>query len=364
MKIGIDARLYGLKHRGIGRYVKNLCDLLAEEYGELEIVFFLTPDNFKNFKISSVKHGKALLNARWYGFKEQWLVPLVAKKHNIDIMHFTHFNTPLFYRRKFILTMHDLTINRFPDSRATTLPLWLYRLKLIFYEKILKHAINKAEKIICPSNHVKKDVQEIYGIAGGKITVIHEGADMAKQQTNGLNISIPKPYFLYVGAAYPHKNLEMLIKAFKNFNTQNQYNLILVGRHDYFYQKLISQTKDESIIFSGEASENELSQLYQNALAFAFPSLSEGFGLPVLEAQALGCPVISSNATCLPEILGSSALYFNPLNIKDIEQSFKTISQNEKLRKQLAGLGQTNCLRFNWQKMVKQTVEIYQSINS
>jgi len=362
MRIGIDARLYGLKNRGLGRYVKNLVDRLPEDNNEY--IVFLLSENFNEFSSKAKNIKKVLLPARWYGLKEQWLVNKMAKKEKIDLMHFTHLNVPYFYSGKFIVTIHDLTINRFPDSRATTLPYWLYLIKFWAYKKIIKHALDKAKQIICPSNFVKRDLINFYHTRENKINVLYEGVDFKQKETANQQISgkVTKPYILYVGAAYPHKNLEFLIKSFILFNKDNTYELVLVGRTDFFYERLIKDSANQkNIVFWGEASDENLINLYRNCLFFVFPSLNEGFGLPPLEAQNCGAAVLSSNSSCLPEILGESALYFNPIKVEDLMEKMKELSQNQDLKNRLVNLGNENYKHFSWDKMAKETCKLYQN---
>ena len=143
MKIGIDARLYGTKHRGIGRYVKKLVDGLIKHDLINSYVIFLTKDNFDAFK-ESPKVKKVLLDVKWYSLKEQFLVPRVIKKEKLDLVHFPHFNVPYFFPQKYILTIHDLILNHFPDSRATTLAIWQYKFKLWCYKQLIRRVIKKS----------------------------------------------------------------------------------------------------------------------------------------------------------------------------------------------------------------------------
>ncbi|MCX6785553.1 MAG: glycosyltransferase family 1 protein [Candidatus Komeilibacteria bacterium] len=364
MKIGIDARLYGTKYQGLGRYVKKLVDGLAESDQENSYTVFLTPDNFDDFKTANLKFKKVLLPARWYSFKEQWLAPKIINKERLDLMHFPHFNAPYFYAGRFIITLHDLIINHFPDSRATTLPKWLYQFKLWAYRISLKRTVNKAEKIIVPSQFVKDDVVKHYPAAAAKVKVIYEGyfLDEDQQAVNIDRFKITKPFLLYVGSAYPHKNLRKLIAVFKQLNRQKNYQLVLVGRHDYFYRRLQQEAGDDpDIIFTGYLADSELAALYGQARLYVFPSSYEGFGLPPLEAQAHGLPVASANSSCLPEVLGQAAIYFDPKNETEMLAAIKKVLNDEKLRSQLSLLGQKNIARFSWETMVKQTQALYLS---
>lgn len=154
-----------------------------------------------------------------------------------------------------------------------------------------------------------------------------------------MKVSAKKPYILYVGNDYPHKNLKRLILAFKKLNLD--YQLVLIT--DF-------------------VSERQLDKLYKNASLYVYPSLHEGFGLTPLEAMARGLPVASSNATCLPEVLGQAAIYFNPLDIDDMVKKIKKVLLDEDLRERLIKRGFEQVKKYSWQKMAKQTLEIYKSI--
>ena len=362
MRIGIDARLFGLKHRGLGRYVQNLVEGLVEYDRQNDYVIFLTTENFDSFKTANPKVQKVLLNARWYSLKEQFVVPYILNKYRLDLVHFPHFNAPLFYRKKFMVTIHDLIIDHFPDSRATTLPLFLYKFKLLFYRLIVKHAVSRADKMIVPSGYVKQDLINLYHPKTEKIQVIHEGyfINQSNELADLKKFNLTKPYLIYVGAAYPHKNLERLIEAFSRLNSNDKYQLVLVGRIDYFYQKLIKQVKDRNVIFTGQVSDAELKELYRQAKVCVVPSLYEGFGFPGLEAQANGTPVVSADTSCLPEILGDSVVYFSPTEENQLKEKVLKVLNDQSLAENLIKKGYANILRFSLDKMIKQTFELYQ----
>lgn len=182
-----------------------------------------------------------------------------------------------------------------------------------------------------------------------------------------LHNKIKKPYLLYVGNAYPHKNLERLLKAFKLILDKKPYlNLILVGKMDYFYQRLGKLAKKlglkDNIIFIGQVSDKELDWLYSNALIYVFPSLNEGFGLPGLEAMSKNLPVVCSNHGPLPEIYGSAAVYFNPEDIKEMASIILKVINNNKLMKKLKIFGQKQVKKYSWQKCAQETLNVYESI--
>ncbi len=175
---------------------------------------------------------------------------------------------------------------------------------------------------------------------------------------------IKNSYLLYVGNAYPHKNLRRLIKAFKIVSTKfPKLLLVLVGRKDHFYHRIEEEVKklglNERVIFTDELSYGELSEFYKNGLAYIFPSLSEGFGLPGLEAMKHNLPVISSNKKPLPEIYGQAAVYFDPENIQDMTRVISETVFNHLLREKLKILGQIQVKKYSWKRCAQQTMEVY-----
>jgi glycosyltransferase involved in cell wall biosynthesis len=361
MTIGIDTRMCGTKHAGIGRYIKELSTNLLKIDDRNQYIFLRPP-------------------YRWYSLKEQILMPGCIKKNKIGLMHFPHFNVPLAYNGPLVVTIHDLIIHHFPDARATTLPPWFYRIKLLAYKQVIKHAVKAARAIIVPSEFVKKDILRFYNVDDEKIKVVYEGVDIKfrYQITNVKSISnnkcqISGDYLLYVGSAYPHKNLERLVGAFAILRQKYKFEgqLVLAGKIDYFYNQLqkyiISQYPNiqyllSNIHFYGHATDRELTQLYSNAKLFIFPSLSEGFGLPPLEAMSFGTPVVASNSTSIPEICEDAALYFNPNDANDIAVKIYSAYTNEKLQNKLRQKGLSQIKKYSWEKMAQETLRIYNNM--
>ena len=166
MRIGIDARFFGPKDKGFGRYTENLIKEMEKISGnEMEVFVFLRKDSFNEYNPQNKNFHKILADYKWYGFKEQILFPLQLRKYNLDLMHFTHFNVPVLYRKKFIVTIHDLTLRYFPKNM----------LKMPVYFLVFNHAIKNSEKIIAISEHTKNDILKHYQINSDKIKVIYEG---------------------------------------------------------------------------------------------------------------------------------------------------------------------------------------------
>jgi glycosyltransferase involved in cell wall biosynthesis len=167
MRTGIDARFFGPKDKGFGRYTENLIKELEKILNDdLEFFIFLKKQRFDDYIPQNPNFHKVLADYRWYGFKEQIFYPLKLKKYNLDLMHFTHFNVPILYRRKFIVTIHDLILRHFPIRKG---------IKFWAYKRVFKHAIKNSEKVIAISEHTKQDILRHYKIDPNKIKVIYEG---------------------------------------------------------------------------------------------------------------------------------------------------------------------------------------------
>lgn len=368
MRIGIDARMYGPLTRGIGRYIKETILQLEELDTINEYVIFLYSENFNDYTPKNSNFKKVLAPWKWYTLKEQVFFPILIQKYNVDIMHFPHFNVPLLYNKPYIVTIHDLILMQDTQERATTLGPIKYKIKKLVYRQIIKHAVKKAIKIIGVSQHTSNDIHKLMHIPFSKIKTIHEGISgdkLGKKQIDNIykkRYNYKKPYIIYVGSAYPHKNLEKLINVIDDINKTRELNLLLVGKKDFFYKRLEDENSSKHIKFLGFIPDRELSHLFQESIAYIFPSRYEGFGLPPLEAMLQGCPVISSNASCLPEILGDAAIYFDPSSNSEMKDAILGTLNNPQLREELTKKGYEQVKKYSWKNSTKKTHQLY--INS
>ncbi len=373
--IGIDARLYGeFVSRGIGRYVKEVVDGLIKKDIKNKYVVFLCGDNYNEFDDSLPHVEKVLVTARWYSLREQIEMPFLIKKNKIDLMHFPHFNVPIFCTTPFIVTIHDLILTKFPTKRASTLNPILYSVKNFFYKITILKAVKKSLKIIAVSGFTKSDLIEQFNTSREKIEVIYEGVSSRligprnDDNISNLRYNINEPFLLYVGSAFPHKNLEMLVRVFTKIEEENacgrNLNLVITGKDDYFLVKLKNFSKEYSskIYFPGFVSNAELALLYKKAKAYIFPSLYEGFGLPPLEAMSHGCPVVSSNASVLPEILGDAALYFDPYSEDDLKAKIIKIVNDGSFSDSFISKGYHQVKKYSWEDCLNKTHNLYLEI--
>ncbi|MBI4709098.1 MAG: glycosyltransferase family 4 protein [Candidatus Portnoybacteria bacterium] len=370
MKIGIDARFFGLRNKGLGRYTQKLIEALEEIDRENQYVVFLRQENWDLYQPKFPNFKKTMADYPWYSLAEQILFPFKLYWARVDLMHFPHFNVPIFYFGRFVVTIHDLILRQFPTRRASTLSLIKYWVKNLSYRFVIYFAIKKAKKIIAVSNHTKEDILRFYKVKQGKIDVIYEGSPAVIANPSKVSRDkFQKPYLLYVGNAYPHKNLERLIEAFQILaDRADELRLIFVGEIDYFYHRLKDFAADKfptikhKIIFADFVEDKNLMPFFQNASLYVFPSLCEGFGLPPLEAMACGVPVVSSGASCLPEILGEAAVYFDALDPQDIAQKIRQVLEDESLRQKLVLAGYEQIKKYSWEKMGKEISGIYEDL--
>jgi glycosyltransferase involved in cell wall biosynthesis len=369
MRIGIDARFYGLIGKGIGRYLENLIANLEKIDQENDYFIFLRKENFDLYKPTNPKFHKVLANYPWYSFREQFSLLKLLRNYKLDLIHFPHFNVPIFYDGKFVVTIHDLIHLNF-NLRTTTRFFSFYLFKFLILRILISKVIKRATKILTVSDFTKNEILKHFKIDPQKIIVTYEGVNLKKELKSEKfkNLKLEnKNYLLYVGNAFPHKNLERLFEVFKiiSLKYQNLY-LILVGEINHFYKRLERFAKklkiENKVIFTDKINDEELKNLYQNALAYVCPSLMEGFGLPGLEAMAYNCPVVSSNAGSLPEIYDKAALYFDPKNIEDMTEKIEKIILNQNLRENLKKLGLERVKNFSWEKCARETFNVYKEI--
>ena len=369
-RIGIDARFYGPVGKGLGRYTKEVVDRVIAFDTQNEYVIFLSKENYDSFGVKNSQVKKVLADVRWYTLAEQIKMPWLIYKEKIDLMHFPHFNVPIFCFTKFIVTIHDLILTKYPTQRASTLSPLLYKVKNLGYRIVINLAIKRAKKVIAVSEFTKNDIVAKFKVTKEKIIVIYEGVAKAFNLDNAndkkviFRYNIEEPYLLYVGNAYPHKNLEGMIRIFSNIKKEiPNLKLVLVGKEDYFYKRVkayaLNFNNGKDIVFPGFVSDKDLQIVYKFAQIYIFTSLYEGFGLSPLEAMSQGCPVISSDKSCLPEVLGASAQYINPKNEEAATKIIIKIFNNKELREELIKKGLRQAQKYSWNKCAQNTLEIY-----
>ncbi len=412
-RILIDGRFIGVGE-SISRYTleilqgilkldkKNKYTLLMRPQGKKEFNKFFSEKqkaNFNNLKT-------VYLDIPHYSLPEQTRLLKYLNKNKFDLIHFTQFNHPIRYKGVFVVSVHDLTLLGHLHR--------MNPLKRLGFKGVMSSAIKDSSQIITISNYSKKDIVETYKIDPKKISVTYLGVDKKfneklKNQNEKLKsfkdkYKIAGDYILYTGMWKKHKNLLRMLKAFEKVKlqetsykkqTNSKYQnskseslqLVLVGKIDHEEPEILAEISRinkeynrhqslpqiitnnrnlklnlQPIITTGFVDEEELSYAYVGALAYIIPSLSEGFGLPPLEAMASGTPVLSSNISAMPEILRDAPLYFDPYKVDDIANKIEMMVSDEKLRSKYASRGLEHVKKYDWSDTARKTLDVYLKI--
>jgi glycosyltransferase involved in cell wall biosynthesis len=366
MRIGINL-LQFKEITGLAIYTQNI----LENFGKLdkEDEFFLFTNqidlpelhfdfpNFHYIKLPVSPKKKFL-----WPFFEQIIFPLYLVKYKMDILFCPAILNPLISFCKKVTAIHDC--------------MYLYDRRFAFknlYMKFVTWLATKSSQVITISNFSKKEILSFFKVPDQKIKVIYHGVQkilsLSKEESEKIlrKLNVRKPYFFYIGLIMPHKNILNLLNAFKILNKKYpDYRLILAGylrpellNLEDAIKKLNLQGK---VQYVGPVEEKEKVVLYKNSLALVFPSFHEGFGLPVLEAQSLGVPVLTSNVTALPEAAGEGALYVDPYDVEEITRGMERIAFDENLRKDLIKKGYENIKRFSWENAAKELLKVFKEV--
>jgi glycosyltransferase involved in cell wall biosynthesis len=361
-KIVIDARTL---RTSTGRYVERLLYYLQEIDTDLShrYVVLLKLKDMDSWEPKSKRFTKVACPYKEFTFAEQ--VGLFGQLIKIgpNLTHFAMVQQPILYQGKVVTTMHDLTTLRFDNPSKNS---FVFRAKQRVYRWVNYISAHKSKAIIVPSEYVKDDVARAMGVNSRKITVIYEAGTLIEDDAETIEELIDKQFIMYVGRPNPHKNLDRLIEAFSLLKAEMpELHLVLAGKRDSLYKhhaRAVEEKEIPDVHFTGRISDGRLRWLYEHTAAYVFPSLSEGFGLPGLEAMAHGAPVVSSNATALPEIYGDAAQYFDPLDTEAMAQAIKSVLNRPALREKLIEAGCEQVKKYSWKRMAEQTLDIYKQI--
>jgi glycosyltransferase involved in cell wall biosynthesis len=370
MRIAIDIRK--INQFGIGTYIWNLIRNLGAVDTSNEYRLIGSDQNFQelgplppNFK----QLPQPEQDAAWL---DHFVLPMALRKHQVDIFHVTHHESPIAVPARLVVTIHDCVHILFPQENLS---------RFRNYQRYLrtKRVVNRADKVIAVSDSTKDDLINIFNVMPSKISVIHNALDDRFTLTTAAEDSaqvleryqLKDPFILYSGRIRPHKNLHRLIEAFAvlknelgNTGPLRNLKLIIIGdelsQHQYLRLTVIRSGVQQDVRFFGFVPYPVLRVFYQSAAMFAFPSLYEGFGLPPLEAMANRTAVLASNTSSLPEVLEDAALLVNPENVFEIARGMKTILMDEAVRHRLIEKGIRQVTKFSWHLAAKRVVETYE----
>jgi glycosyltransferase involved in cell wall biosynthesis len=363
MKVGIDIRSIFGERSGVGQYTYHLVKALAKvdrENGYLLYskcaydLDFLGNDAFR------VRIPKPRLWKLW----TQVSVPIDTRRLGIDVFHGTNFMVPRFATVPTVATVHDLTAQLFPSTHT------IYNR---FVQRIVPFTLGRCKCIITGSQNTKRDIISHFQIDEGKITVIPYGVSDAfeKRQDRAYlgeirkKLGLPSRYILYVGTLEPRKNLPFLINAFARLKKEEHldHRLVLAGARGWRYRQIFRTIEERNLVKDvltlGYVRQEDLPGLYTMADLFVYPSLYEGFGLPPLEAMACGVPVITSNSSSLPEVVGNAAMTFDPRDSRGLVEKMRTLMGDEELRRSYIEQGSIRARQFTWERTARETLKVY-----
>jgi len=366
MKIAFNHQIFSeQEYGGISRYFvelakhialekKNECTLKVtsllhiNKYLESEIDSFV----FQGLKSPNFKGSGRLCKA-----VNSLLSPILLNFFDPELIHDTYYNF-IYHnksRAKKIITVHDMTHEIFPEQFSKTDKT----------SEMKKNAIKVADHIICVSKNTQKDLVKIFDVDINKTSVVHHGYSLFKKTQKKYEVN-DKPYLLYVGGRHGYKNFSKFIEAYaKLVEIQKNFDVVIFSSQEL--------TQDEVMLFNRlniqktniklvNGNDIKLSSFYLNASLFIYPSLYEGFGIPLLEAMSHGCPVVCSNTSSIPEVVGNAAFQFDPYSLDSISNAIETVLNNNKLRQSLISKGFQQVQKFSWEKCASETFDVYKKV--
>ncbi len=365
MRVVLDAR--AISWTGIGRYTRRLLEHLALFDADTEYVVLLRGEDETTWIPPGPNFRPLVSDARPYRLDEQTLLPRQIRRVRPDLVHFPHFNVPVGYREKFVVTIQDTTMLRFSSHCDTSVWKQPVRLsKRTLARLTMASAVRRAHKVLAPSQYTADDLERMFKADPGRTVVIRYAVDPPATDPEPVPGVSGEPYLLYVGNAYPHKNLGTLIGATEDLvKDHHQLRLVIAGPPDECSHRLRSTVQTSAVgdhvMFVGQVTDRQLSWLYRHAALFVLPSFSEGFGFTGLEAMAHETPVVAARATCLPEIYGEAAQYFDPHVKAELVTAVDTLLRDEGRRASLASAGITQAGTYSWDAMARATLEAYRA---
>jgi glycosyltransferase involved in cell wall biosynthesis len=369
LRIGIDGRYIQDHFPGIGRYTYNLIKGLTEVAPEGDFVVFHSPQLLNTrYDLDEVGRRPNVqlvpVDVPAFSLKEQYRLPWLAKSLALDLLHSPYYVKPYWLPCPSVVTIHDLIPSIYPQYLPSRWRAWIFRATAGL-------ALRSAVRVIAVSESTGRDLKRFFGTPLEKIVVTHEAADerfrpLPERETEAVRrkYGLPRRYILYLGINKPHKNLVHLLEVFSA--SQTEVKLVLAGREDLRYPQAREAAErlglGGKVLFLGEVADDDLPLLYNGAAFFVFPSLYEGFGLPVLEAMACGTPVICTNTSSLPEIVGDAAITLDPLDREAWLGAVKLVLESEALREGMRERGLRSARMFSWEETARQTWEVYRAI--
>ena len=367
MYIALDARTVTMHFPGIGRYTVNLAKAISPLLEKDErLALLCNSDQASHWNLAALRNEQVQVvdaSVSPFSLGQQWVLYRLLRRLRADVYHSSYYVMPYLPGVPTVLTFYDLIPILFPEYSTAQARL-LFRLATFL-------ALRTASRVIVISRATCRDLLAAYQLSPEKLIVVPLAADPNFRPVSPSEVeqvrhkyALPKDYVLYLGSNKPHKNLVRLIEAFSRVTHHaSRAVLAIAGAWDTRYpqsrQRVEALGLGDAVHFVGSVTESDLRALYTGAVAFVFPSLYEGFGLPILEAMACGTPVACSNTSSLPEVAGDAALYFDPTNIESIAHTLDRMLADAELRADLRERGLARASDFSWERTAQETLKVY-----
>ena len=361
MKIAFDLRRIG--NPGIGRYMKCLAESVIAQAPEHEYLLVLPPHSEPTVHAPNAQ--KLYTGLKYYSVREQFVLPRLLNRHNVDLLHSPHFLLPLVRPCPAVATIHDVIYMACPEDLPS-------RAGRLYYRLMMNACSRMATRIITDSEHSRDEIIRFLHADPGKIEVVYPAVDpffqspAAHEHISSLRsrFGVNRDYILCVGIYKPRKNHVGLLQAFQLLLKHGVQSQLVIagpmGEGESILRRLAQELRiAQHVVFTGFVHDADLRALYSGARACVCPSLYEGFGFTVLEAMACGTPVVCSSATSLPEVAGKAALYFDPHTPEEMATQLVRAISDEAVRASLITNGRTNLLRFSWAETARQALDVY-----
>ncbi|MEO0255325.1 MAG: glycosyltransferase family 1 protein [candidate division WOR-3 bacterium] len=368
MRIGINGlSIHGKSRRGgFWEYFYSLIKILEKVVQKEEIFVFINKklrEYFDNVENKNFKFVEIEIPEKISQYTEIFLLPFYLKKYKIKLLHFPTFAFPLYLKIPYIVTVHDLAFLKFKRNLGFH--------NTFYWRYIFRMGVRMASFIISVSENTKRVLKILWRIKGDKIKVIPSFSSLLISEKVEIDDSIiekygvKKPYFLFIGTLEPRKNLRNVLKAFLKVSEKvKDLNLLIIGQKGWEKEDLIKKIEEnkDKVVWLSNIKGYELPAFYKNAIALLYPSLYEGFGLPILEAYKFLVPVITSNVSSLPEVAGKGALFVDPQNIEELEKNMIEIFYNTELREKLIQNQKEELMKYDYIKLGEKILSTYREV--
>ena len=371
MRIGIDATAMPRQPVGAGIYMINLVRTLAELKKDFDLIVFhhrsaneqLGPGNNHKFLSVEITDRSPAARIIW----EQAFLPQLARRYKLDLLHSLHYTRPYFLPCASVVTFHDMTFFLYPMLHT--------RAKRLLFPLAMRASAKRANALIAVSENTRQDVIRMMGIPSEKIFTTQLGViedfrpitDTSNTQEISRKYKLPEKFILYVGLVEPRKNIPLLLRSFNELVAQGlTQDLVIVGRPGWSFEEVFDLVENLNLTprvhFPGYISRQELPFVYNLAALFVYPTLYEGFGLPVLEAMACGIPTVTSRVASIPEIIGDAGIMVPPGDQPALTQAMREVLTNDRLRQELTHRGPQRAIKFTWKRTAEETLKVYRQV--